>query len=149
MELRFDEIADSVGEAKTKKQISYDDILAKLNVKIVDGKMQYIAPVSANGNNVTKKIDVKKTGAVSVVDKTSYIYNKYFKKEITERPTMSPPKSREEYDNRLKESMRKHAIEQMQMKQAKSKKLLFYSNNNYGRQTIVDPDSLFRIRLKR
>ena len=151
MELHFDEIADAnSGEGKNK--MSYDDILAKLNVKIVDGKMQYITPVGiTNAHFTTKKgTTVNKNGSTTpIVDKTSYIYNKYFKKEISERPAMSPPKTREEYNQRLMEARRKHAIEQIRMRQAKSKKLSFFSNNNYGRSTMVDPDSLFRINLKR
>lgn len=130
MEFHIDEIVDTT----STKQISYDDILAKLNVKIVDGKMQYIAPVGLSS----------KKGA-GAVDKTSYIYNKYFKKEMAESSERAPPKTREEYNQRLAEEMRKHAL----MKQAKSKKLMFYSNNNYGRSAMVDPDSLFRIRLQR
>lgn len=151
MELHFDEIADVNGGGGGNK-MSYDDILAKLNVKIIDGKMQYITPVGiTNEHFSTKKgATVKKSGAVEpIVDKTSYIYNKYFKKEMSERVAVSPPKTREEYDRRLVEAQKKHAIEQMRMRQAKSKKLMFYSNNNYGRSAMVDPDSLFRINLKR
>ncbi len=147
MELHFDEIADTnEGEGgRGGNKMSYDDILAKLNVKIIDGKMQYITPVGISTTSATKKNGV----VAPVIDKTSYIYNKYFKKEMLERPAISPPKTREEYNRRLMEAQKKHIIEQMRMRQAKSKKLMLYSNNNYGRSTMVDPDSLFRINLKR
>jgi len=143
MELHFDEIEDT----KMNKPITYDDILAKLNVKIVDGKMQYITPIGiTNAHFKTKNTTVNKVSNLPIVeDKTSYIYNKYFKKEISNRSMNSPPKTREEYNKRLAEEMRKHEL----MRQAKSKKLKFYSNNNYARTNMIDPDKLFRINLKR
>jgi hypothetical protein len=150
MELHFDEIADNNGSSK--KTVTYDDILAKLNVKIVDGRMQYITPVGITNDHFKAKPSSKSTGMVGApqaVDKTSYIYNKYFKNEKFDRPMRSPPKSREEYNRRLAEEMRKHALAQQQMRQAKSKKLSFHANNNYGRASMVDPDTLFRINLKR
>ena len=152
MELHFSEIGEEIsGEISEKKTqpISYDDILAKLNVKIVDGKMQYIAPVL---NAKVPKTNGKGNGkGNSAIIEPSYIYNKYFKKEMAHRTARSPPKSREEYNQRLADEMRKHAISQRLMSQAKSKKLAFYTqaygNNAYGIKK--DPDTLFRIKLNR
>lgn len=150
MELHFSEISEENSEENSEKfppVTTYDDILARLNVKIVDGKMQYISP-SGITNELFKAKVPKNNGSGSGSDKTSYIYNKYFKNMKADRPAVSPAKSREEYNKRLADAMRKHYTEQKQMSQAKSRKLAFHSNPTYSSR-IADPDTLFRINLKR
>jgi hypothetical protein len=105
-------------------KITYDDILAKMNMQIVGGRLQYIAP-SKSQNETNEPSKTNKT------NKTNQIYNKYFSKETVEDTPLKPPlifKSRAEYERYL-------VIKRAQDRAVKgrSTKLFFYSQPDYPR----------------
>jgi len=109
MELTIEEL----GETQAKKVITYDDILAQMNMQIVNGRLQYLAPRKS--------------------PKTEEMYNKYFEKKI-ETPATPIFKTQEEY--------RRHMIKKVveartaRAKTGRSTKLFFYTPPHYsGAQT--------------
>jgi hypothetical protein len=157
-----------IGELPSKKRgdnvlITYDDILAKLNVKIVEGRMQYITPVGTTNahfapsgaksvsTSITPNVAKKgtKVNRPAIDPKMDYIYNKYFKDERTEVVKRPPPKTIEEYNQRLAHDLRLHAISQRETRMVKSKKLMMLSNANPLGITIADPNTLFSIKTRK
>jgi hypothetical protein len=118
--------------------ITYDDILAKLNVKIIDGRMQYITPVRITDAHFVPKSVPNNKVPNNNDPKMNYIYNKYFKDERPEVIKRPPPKSVEEYNQRLAHDMRLHAIAQRQARMGKSKKLMLVSNANMFNPIMFD-----------
>jgi hypothetical protein len=110
--------------ASEQNKITYDDILAKMNMQIVGGRLQYIAP-SKSQNETNEPNKTSKT------NKTNQIYNKYFSKETVEDTPLKPPlifKSRAEYERfLLKKRAHDRAVK------GRSTKLFFYSQPDYPR----------------
>ena len=123
-----------------KSAVTYDDILSRLNVKIVNGQMQFIRSQN-NQNYVTTKQPPPQSQYADKVrnqmepsntdPKANYIYNKYFNnhKKTESEPVILRPKTIEEY----KEMVRKHIIERQisinRIRQIKSKKLIMPNSN--------------------
>ena len=160
MELRINELTGN--KPNDVAPITYDDILAKLNVKIVDGRMQYITPVGVTNAHFAPKTVTKNKVSINNIPKSNrhldpkmdYIYNKYFKDERSEVVKRPPPKSAEEYNQRLAHDMRLHAIAQRQARLVKSKKLMLVSNvnmvnNAFNNGPALDLNTLFRINTKK
>lgn len=104
--------------AGEQNKITYDDILAKMNMQIVEGRLQYIAP--SKTRNETSK--------------TTQIYNKYFSKEALAPVSPAPAptlvfKSRSEYHQYL---LKKRARDRIIA--GRSTKLFFYSQPNFSRR---------------
>jgi hypothetical protein len=101
--------------AGDQNKITYDDILAKMNMQIVGGRLQYIAP--SKSQNETNK--------------TNQIYNKYFSKEAIApvAPAIPVFKTKAEYHQYL---LKKRARDRAAA--GRSTKLFFYSQPNYSRR---------------
>ena len=148
MELTIEEL----GSPQEKKAITYDDILAQMNMQIVNGCLQYIAPIAngrsiangrpqhnapiANGrpqHNAPIANGHPQRNAHRKSPKTEEMYNKYFEKKI-ERPAALIFKTQEDY--------RRHMIKKVvearvaRVKTGRSTKLFFYNRPHYsGAQT--------------
>ena len=123
-----------------KSAVSYDDILSGLNVKIINGQMQFISPQN-NANFIKNKQTLPQSQysdkvrnqmePAKIDPKANYIYNKYFNshKQPETEPTILRPTTIEEY----KEMVKKHIIERQlsiqRIKQIKSKKLIMPNSN--------------------
>ena len=145
----YDAILKKINELPskpTKPKISYDDILTSLNMKVNNGKLEFILNTNhsnhsnhsnhlnhSNHSNQSKNVTIPQ----NIKQQNNYIYNKYFsdykevKDEIPRRPL-----TRREYIQKLKDEQR----ERHRIYQIKPNKLFFppvnahsepyYKNNN-------------------
>jgi len=112
----------------TRQTISYDDILAKMGMYVDNGKLHLLTTNKKDNhisppqkiNNIQPPPSILKSEM-----KNSYIYNKYFKHELKEPPTIKIPKTKEEY----KQMLIAKIIEREHIKRIKSKKLIMNTNN--------------------
>lgn len=144
----FNNITYSISENENYYQnemdeMTYDDILNALNVRIQNGKLEALKKLDQpNKKKVTFNENIKQKKEQylpiepNIYTQNSYIYNKYFKNyshqnnneelELERIQQMTP----EEY----KKYMRNKAIEaykqRIRINQIKSKKLLFNNGNN-------------------
>jgi hypothetical protein len=144
-----------------KPKITYDDILNSLNLKVNNGKLEFIpnqnnTTLSLNNNshyNQFKTCYKKQCNNTNTnintntnsLNQNSYIVNKYFKdykennnSEIPREPIFV---SKEEYKRLLVLEFIRKREEQKRISQIKSKKLLFARNN----QTNASPNSLHKL----
>lgn len=163
MELHFAELEQSEvlvqpNQKNKKNGITYDDILSSLNLKVNNGKLEYIQPSPSlqpsptNCNNSLKtcykKQQIQEHQQPNNPYQNNYIYNKYFKDykypNIQEEPIYVTP---EEYKKRLVLEMIRRREEQIRISQIKTKKLLFAQKNNTPPQVSTpnhDLNKLFR-----
>ena len=126
-----------------KPKISYEDILLKMGMVVLDGKLHLVdRNLGQNENQNQKQNQIEKQNQiqsqnqkqnqienqkqyVSNIPQNSYIHNKYFKSELQPQNTITPPKTLEEYKKRVIENY----MERLRIKQIKSKKLLMPTSN--------------------
>jgi hypothetical protein len=123
-----------------RNQISYDDILKTMNMRVNDGKLEMIKPVPQEANYAAQ---------VPYQEQNSYIYNKYFKDQLKQNQQQQMP-SRPLTPQERRAMMIKRYIEienqRRRISQIKSKKLNFSTSNiniSNGRQPH-DLNRLFR-----
>jgi hypothetical protein len=102
-----------------KPKISYEDILSKMGMFVSDGKLHL---VNKNVVSVEKQMSQQ---VETNIPQNNYIYNKHFKNELQPQNAIIPPKTLQEYKNLLL----KNYIENLRIKQIKSKKLLMPTSN--------------------
>lgn len=133
---------------KRKKPLSYDDILSSMNTVVIDGKLEFISKDKLNSILENKPVKKSVTFSerqqhhpVQQVDKSSYIYNKFFKdykdpnqvqNEVPQRPLTKKELLNQIIINRIKAVNERNRIAQV-----KSTKLLFNNNNN--RNIVINP----------
>jgi len=113
-----------------KKQISYDDILLSMNMKVVDGKLEMLHPNSKE-NNYKAQIPYS-SNTEPPVNENNYIYNKYFKdynKKQQNNQMPRTPMTPQEYRYFLIKKHNDLIQQRNRINQIKSKKLLFSTNN--------------------
>ncbi len=127
-----------------KPKISYDDILAKMGMFVADGELhlldgkpqkqiQQIQQMASKSNtNTVKQVQLPKTiptvaKQVSTVpsEQNSYIFNKYFKNEESNTPSVRTPQTLHEYRDMLIHDI----IQKEKVKQIKSTKLIMPTSN--------------------
>jgi hypothetical protein len=134
-----------------KKQISYDDILSSMNTVVIDGKLEFIKkdvlqnivakqqtqqyPQQKQQQQKQQPQQKKVTFNQSPqLDKSSYIYNKYFKDYKDPLQVQNEPPRRPLTKNELIKQLfinKVNAInERNRIAEIKSTKLLFNNNNN-------------------
>ncbi len=139
---------------KRPNQISYEDILSKMNMYVSDGKLHLMdrsdartmdphraqsqaqsQPQSQPQHQPTPRPDY--VGNVQ----QSYIYNKYFKNELKEEPTVRRPKTLAEY----KQMLLADYIQRERVKQIKSRKIMIPGSNynSYAHRPQQDMNALF------
>jgi len=102
--------------AVEKPKVSYDDILNKLGMFVADGELHL-------KNNHAP--EVRETVNP---EKNSYIYNKYFNKEVKNEPNVRVPKNIYEYRDMLIQDI----IQKQRIKQIKSTQLILPNTNVYS-----------------
>jgi hypothetical protein len=151
-----------------KNEISYDDILASLNMMVVDGKLQYINPkysydkhkqiISNNSNNSYNSYNnsninninkyKENTNISKTIIQNSYIQNKYFKnyREPNQPQQRLPPMTREQFRKLQILNILKKRAAQKRINQIKSKKMIFSSNNiNFSGGSNGNLNRLFKM----
>ena len=175
MELVFTEIDDQqsleLNESQNKnnnskkKQFTYDDILASLNLKVNNGKLEYIQKKPETHYDQFKTCYKKQqqnlqqqhqynTNMKPNPYQNNYIYNKYFKdykdpstigSEEAEPIHLTP----EEYKRKVILELLRRQQERKRISEIKSKKLLFARPNNNNIAPVInsspnDLNKLFR-----
>ena len=127
-----------------KKQISYDDILSSMNTVVIDGKLEFIKKdvlqniVEKQQQPLQKKVTFNNLPGQNTprpqVDKSSYIYNKFFKdyKDPLQVQNEAPrrPLTKNEIIKQLVINKVNAFNERNRIAEIKSTKLLFNNNNN-------------------
>jgi len=104
-----------------KKKVSYEDILSSLNMKVIDGKLQYI---DKNAKPLTNT-------------NTSTNMNIHNRQPI--------PLTREQYQQLVLENKRKRMESLRRVQQIKSTKMMFSNNNMHGISVSSSPSHLNRL----
>ena len=137
-----------------KNKISYDDILSSMNTVVIDGKLEFIRndrndklqnivenqpqqkKVTFSGLQTQSQIHTQKQNNYqSQINKSSYIYNKFFKdyKEPSEQYQNEEPRrplTKKEFIKQLIINKANAINERNRIAEIKSTKLLFNNNNN-------------------
>jgi hypothetical protein len=115
--------------------ISYDDILNKMGVCVVNGKLHFAGEysktkvVNANSksqNQIQNQSQASQKVPIQVSPQNSYIYNKYFKNELKEESIPKKPQTAIEYRNMLIQAI----IEKERIKRIKSRQLFVTNIDN-------------------
>jgi hypothetical protein len=135
-------------------EMTYDDILNTLNVRIQNGKLEALKKYEQpNKKKVTfnENIKQKKEQPLpiepNIYIQNSYIYNKYFKNysqqnnseelEMERIQQMTP----EEYKKYIRDKAIEAYKQRIRINQIKSKKLLFNNGNNDNIQISTNPNN--------
>ena len=127
-----------------KKQISYDDILSSMNTVVIDGKLEFIKKdvlqniVEKQQQPLQKKVTFNNLPGQNAprpqLDKSSYIYNKFFKDYKDQTPNQIDAPTRPLTKNELIKQLVINKVnafnERNRIAEIKSTKLLFNNNNN-------------------
>jgi hypothetical protein len=127
-----------------KKQISYDDILSSMNTVVIDGKLEFIKKdvlqniVAKQQPPPQKKVTFNNLPGQNTprpqLDKSSYIYNKFFKDYKDPLQVQNEPPRRPLTKNELIKQLVINKVnafnERNRIAEIKSTKLLFNNNNN-------------------
>ena len=125
-----------------KPKISYDDILSKMGMYVVDGQLHLLnnpdklnqVTTSYKTNSVTKPVE-------QPIKQTGYIYNKYFNNEPTNVSNVRTPKTLLEYRNMLIQDI----IQKNRIKQIKNTKLIMPNSNINFSRSGQDMNKLFKL----
>jgi len=109
-----------------RPQISYEDILAKMGMFISDGKL-HLTKNEQKSNKITQQTNnyQKPMQPNDAIPKNSYIYNKYFSKQMEQQDNISRPMNILEYRDKLI----KDIIQKKKISQIKSTKLVMPTSN--------------------
>jgi hypothetical protein len=129
-----------------KTQVTYEDILSKMNMYVSDGKL-HLKETSKNA-----KQPMHSTSSTPITDsqmnqlqtipqhQNSYIYNKYFKNSANEEPIIRRPRTLSEY----KHMIVMDKIQNERIQQIKSRKLIMPTTNiNISTNYPSDLNKLF------
>jgi hypothetical protein len=103
-------------QSTKKRELTYDDILGSMNLKVVDGQLQYIQP-----QKVANPVKTVKFSAPVEKEKQQGANPRYLN---------YIPRSKEEHEKMMRENMRENMKKQMvaRARHQKSTKLLFTNN---------------------
>jgi hypothetical protein len=101
---------------KRQKPISYEDILSSLNMKVVDGKLQYI------NKNAPPPVSNRQ----------------HFEKQVIHL-------TKEQYQQMVLENRKKRFLAHQRLHQIKSTKMLFSNNNNHQISVSSNPNNLNKL----
>lgn len=120
-----------------KPQISYDDIIKKMGMFVVNGKLHLLEDNTKlneqlrnnQKNNYNQQNNYNQTNKLPIVEQNmnqnSYIYNKYFKDQLQSEEKIRRPMTLMEYRNKtLRDILQKKRINEI-----KSTKLMFPTSN--------------------
>lgn len=120
-------------------QITYDDILNKMGMYVVNGQLvKTIGATINNKNNNVNNDDNKDNDSIS----GSYIYNKYFSHEQRhDGHNVRKPRNITEYKNMLIHDI----MQRRRLKQVKSTKIILPTSNVYYPSYSGDMNKLFKL----
>jgi len=136
-----------------KPKVTYDDILNSLNLKVNNGKLEYIQQQTIPNTHYDQfktcyKKQCLKQQQLPSENKNSYIYNKYFKDyndpTIGEQEQESIYITPQEYKKRVILEIIRRREERKRISEIKSKKLLF-ARNNMAAPTNASPNNLNKL----
>jgi len=114
-----------------KPRLTFDDILAKMNITVKNGTLHHLndtvqAP-QQNSNPNVKHVPLKP----EITKENSYIYNKYFKDYMKEdkEQTILVPKTKEEYKRMLINQILDREIHRRKINQIKPKTMALNTQN--------------------
>jgi len=135
-----------------KPKISYDDILSKMGMLVSDGKLHLIDRNSIKSSQNDEMANINNSNTINNsnlnqnhnqnynIPKNNYIYNKYFKDEITPQNTIRKPRNLNEYKIMVLEDL----IQRQKIKQMKSTKLIIPNQNiNISSRSSSNLNKLF------
>ena len=102
-----------------KKPVSYEDILSSLNMKVIDGKLQYIDKNAKPSTNTSTSTNIHNRQPI--------------------------PLTREQYQQLVLENKRKRVEALRRVQQIKSTKMMFSNNNIHGISVSSSPSNLNRL----
>lgn len=110
-------------QPEPKQQVTYDDILSKMGMFVMNGELHLKGNGYPNQNtsNTTSKLNAPQPNGAQ----NSYIYNKYFKDAFNNPEEPQRPKNAIEY----RDMLIKDIIQKAKIKQIKSKKLIMPTSN--------------------
>lgn len=110
--------------------VSYDDILNKMGVCVVEGKLHFAGEYSKSKSKSNVSQNPQKQSQqkvpIEVSPQNSYIYNKYFKNELKDEPQAKVPQTAIEYRNMLIQSI----LDKERIKRVKSRQLFVTNIDN-------------------
>jgi hypothetical protein len=134
---------------KRPNQISYEDILSKMNMYVSDGKLHLMDSRTMESQKAQAQPQTQTQAQAQPTprpdyvgnEQQSYIYNKYFKNEFKEEPTVRRPKTLAEY----KQMLLADYIQRERVKQIKSRKIIIPGSNynSYAHRPRQDMNVLF------
>lgn len=138
-----------------KPQISYDDILQKMGMYVVNGQLHLLednnkikqhlknnhSQSNYNQSNYNESINYNQTNKSPAIEQNSYIYNKYFKQHIQQEENVRRPMTLMEYRNKLI----KDILQKKRINQIKSTKLLFPTSNINISGGISHPEAMNKL----
>ena len=122
-----------------KSTLSYDDILSKMGMCVYDGKLHLMGNERDTKERDTKERDTKERIQQNHLPQQNYIYNKYFKDQVSAPIIDNRPKNAEEYKNMLI----KDIIQQYKIKQIKSTKLIMPTSNIHMARSSANLNKFF------
>lgn len=140
----------------SKPQISYEDILLKMGMFVSDGKLHLLdsqtktiqnnqpIPKSALKQSMSNQYMTNKqpmSNQTAINTQNNYIYNKYFKDELQNEPTIRKPRTKQEYTQMILSDI----LQKQRINQIKSKKLLMPTTNiNMAQHRPNNMNKLFK-----
>jgi hypothetical protein len=125
---------------KERPEISYEDVLAKLGVTMIAGKLLK-AP--------SETVPVQSPIQMKVQPQNNYIYNKYFNEPEIQTPIILKPQSIKEYKDMLIKKIIDDANRRAHVNQIKSKKLLIPGNINISNRANPELNKIFKFMGRR
>jgi hypothetical protein len=127
MELKVEEL-DNINVVNVKKSVTFDDILSKMSVKLIDGKLQFYKD---DGINNTQQINNTR--------QYKYNPNQNQNSQFHQMQEMVPriPLTKRQHDQLVYLNQIKRQNENLRIRQIKPTKLLFNNNDVNIRATPV------------
>lgn len=116
-------------QPEPKPQVTYDDILSKMGMFVMNGELHLKGNGYPNQNtsnrNASNRNTSKMNDSQANIPQNSYIYNKYFKDAFNNQEEVRRPRNAVEY----RDMLIKDIIQKAKIRQIKSKKLIMPTSN--------------------
>jgi hypothetical protein len=126
----------SATRTNQSRKVSFPDILSNMNLVVENGILKHIGP--------KKFAETKVIENEPIIDKNSYIMNKYFNNYINPPEPSYPshiPQTKEEYIQILIEERQKRYEQQRRIKEIKSTQMNFTTNDNPVQRKPILPSN--------
>lgn len=128
----------------SRPQISYEDILSKMGMFVLDGKLHLLENKNQMQQN-QQQYQNQQTKIQQNIPPNNYIYNKYFKEEIQQVDNIRKPMTKNEYKMMLLQDI----LQKERIKQIKSRRLIMPTSNiNIASSNSANLNKLFNFPKK-